>query len=93
MKLYQLETEIKAAYSLNFFRINPKYSQELFNSDYLDELVIESYRQGIVAKGFFEDYSTSFSREKIVFKVPFIQGGIDLLASGKTGWQCRIPAN
>ena len=53
MKLYQLETEIKAAYSLNFFRINPKYSQELFNSDYLDELVIESYRQGIVAKGFF----------------------------------------
>ncbi|MBE6674000.1 MAG: PHP domain-containing protein, partial [Ruminococcaceae bacterium] len=84
LKLYQLEEEIKNAYSLNFFRIYPKYDKELFNSDYLDELVQESYRQGIVSKGFFEDYSTSFSKEKIVFKVPFIQGGIELLTNGKT---------
>ncbi len=84
-KLYQIESEIKKAYNLNYFRINPKYPQELFNSDYLDELVMESYRQGKVSKGFFEDYSTSFSREKIIFKVPFITGGIDLLSTGKTG--------
>ncbi len=85
MKLYQIEAEIKTAYSLNFFRIRPKYAPELFSSDYLDELILESYRQGIVAKGFFEDYSTTFSSEKIVFKVPFIQGGIELLSNGKTG--------
>ncbi|MBQ7225814.1 MAG: PolC-type DNA polymerase III [Clostridia bacterium] len=85
VKLYQLEAEIKKAYSLNYFRICPKYSPKLFTSDYLDELIIESYRRGIVSKGFFEDYSTSFSLEKIVLKVPFIQGGIDLLSDGKTG--------
>lgn len=84
-KLYQIESEIKKAYSLNYFRINPKYPKELFTSDYLNELVLESYRQGIVSKGFFEDYSTSFSYEKIVFKVPFISGGINLLSNGKTG--------
>ena len=84
-KLYQIESEIKKIYSLSSFRIFTKYNKELFNSDYLDELVLESYRQGIVAKGFFEDYSTSFSYEKIVFKVPFITGGIDLLSDGKTG--------
>ena len=85
VKLYQIEAEVKQAYKLNYFRINPKYSSALFSSDYLDELVLESYRRGIVSKGFFEDYSTSFSLEKIVFKVPFIQGGIDLLSNGKTG--------
>ena len=85
IRLYQIESEIKEAYNLNYFRIYPKYSPDLFSSDYLDELVLESYRQGIVSKGFFEDYSTSFSLEKIVLKVPFIQGGIDLLTKGKTG--------
>ena len=38
MKLYQIETEIKKAYSLSYFRINTKYPSELFSSDYLDEL-------------------------------------------------------
>ena len=84
-KLYSIEEEIKKAYNLAFFRIYPKYPSELFSSDYLDELVLESYRQSIVAKGFFEDYSTSFSYDKITFKVPFVTGGIDLLSDGHTG--------
>ena len=84
-KLYRIEDEIKQAYALNYFRINPKYPAELFSSDYLDELVIESYRQGIVSKGFFEDYSTVFTEDSIIFKVPFIFGGISLLSNGKTG--------
>ena len=85
LKLYQIENGIKQAYTLNYFRINTIYDSSLFSSDYLDELVYESYRRGIVSKGFFEDYSASFGYDKIVFKVPFIQGGIDLLSGGKTG--------
>ncbi|MBE6663006.1 MAG: PolC-type DNA polymerase III [Ruminococcaceae bacterium] len=83
--IYRLEKEIKDAYELNQMRIIPLYESSLFSSDYVDELIKEAYREGPIGKGFFQDYSLEFSFEKIVFKVPFIKGGIDLLDSGQTG--------
>ncbi len=83
--LYRLEQEIKAAYELNQMKVIPSYLPELFNESYVDELIKEAYREGPISKGFFQDYSYEFSNEKIVFKVPFIKGGIDLLDSGQTG--------
>ncbi len=82
--LYRLELEIKTAYNLNYMRIIPKYSSELFSSSYIDDIIKEACREGAVGKGFFEDYSVDFSLKKIVLKVPFIQGGIDLLDVGHT---------
>ncbi|MBP3495419.1 MAG: PolC-type DNA polymerase III [Clostridia bacterium] len=82
--LYRLELEIKTAYDLNYMRIIPKYSSELFSSSYINDIIKEACREGAVGKGFFEDYSVDFSQEKIVLKVPFIQGGIDLLDVGHT---------
>ncbi len=77
--LFKLESEIKDAYELNHMRILPHYSSELFSKQYIDEIINEAYREGAIAKGFFQDYTIEFSYEKIVFKLPFIQGGIDLL--------------
>ena len=85
LELYNLEAEIAKAYELSHFRIHPKYESYLFSSSYIDELIHELYREGLVSRGYFEDYSVSFSLEKIVLKVPFLQGGINLLCDGKTG--------
>ena len=83
--LYRIESEIKAAYALNFIRIYPKYTSELFNSGYIDDIIREAYRDAPISKGFFEDYSLDFSYDLITLKVPFIQGGLDLLDVGETG--------
>ena len=82
--LYKLENEIKLAYELNYMRVFPKYPSHLFSKSYLDEVIKEAYRQGAIAKGFFNDYSLEFSDSEIVFRIPFIQGGIDLLSSAST---------
>ena len=83
--LYKLESEIKTVYELNFMKIVPTYPKELFSKDYIDDLIKEAYRDGAISKGFFQDYSVDFGVDKIVFKVPFISGGIDLLNAGQTG--------
>ena len=83
--LYRIESEIYEAYRLNYFRIHPKYPSELFTIDYVEDLIFESYRMGMVAKGFFEDYTVVTDDDgSIIIKVPFIQGGIDLLNGAKT---------
>ena len=82
--LYRIEGEICEAYRLNHLRIQPKYSSDLYSIDYVDDLILESYRQGTVARGFFEDYSLSTENDTVVIKVPFIQGGIDLLDGANT---------
>ena len=83
--LFRIENEIYEAYRLNYFRIHPKFPSELFTIDYVEDLIYEAYRTGIVARGFFEDYTLSTDDNgTIVIKVPFIQGGIDLLNGAKT---------
>ena len=82
--LYRIEAEIKEAYNLNYFRIHPKYNIELYSIDYLDDIILETYRQGAVARGFFDDYSFSKENDTIVIKVPFIDGGIMLLDGAET---------
>ena len=83
-QLYRIESEIYEAYRLNHFRIHPKYPSDLFSIDYVEDLIFESYRMGMVARGFFEDYTVSYDNDVIVIKVPFIQGGIELLNGAKT---------
>ncbi|MBQ7352932.1 MAG: PolC-type DNA polymerase III [Clostridia bacterium] len=82
--LYRIEQEILVAYDLNRMRIYPQYPSNLFNSSYVDEIIKETCREASIGKGFFEDYSLECTREKILIKVPFIQGGIDLLGVGNT---------
>ena len=82
--LFALEEEICKAYSLNKLRICPKYPSGFFTLDCIDDIILESYQRGAVARGFFSDYSLSCSGDKIEIKIPFVQGGIDLLDGGKT---------
>ena len=82
--LYQLETEIAAAYMLRKFKIIPKYDQLLFSYDYIEDVILESYNRGSVTTGFFSDYSLDFSKEKIIIRLPFVHGGIELLDKGNT---------
>ena len=82
--LFRIEAEVKEAYKLNYFRIHPKYDIELYSIDYLDDLILETYRQGVVARGFFDDYTFTKDGEFIVIKVPFIDGGIKLLNCADT---------
>ena len=82
--LYRLEAEIKDAYKLNGFVMYPKYHSSLYTSDYIDDLILETYRVGAVSKGFFDDYSITSNNGELIIKVPLIQGGIELLNVGKT---------
>lgn len=83
--LYRIESEIYESYRLNHFRIHPKYPSELFTLDYIEDLIFESYRMGMVARGFFDDYSFTMNEDGvIIIKVPFIQGGIELLSDANT---------
>ncbi|MBQ9704012.1 MAG: PHP domain-containing protein, partial [Clostridia bacterium] len=83
-KLYALENEIKLAYDVNKITLLPRYDSLLFSSDYIEDVILETYRRGAVSNGFFSDYTIDASREHINIKVPFIKGGIDLLGIGKT---------
>ena len=83
-KLYDLENEIKEAYALNRLRICPKYPSTFFSIDYIDDIILESYQRGAVTRGFFNDFSINYSDGTIEIKIPFVQGGIDLLDSGRT---------
>ena len=83
-KLYRFIDEIKQVYALNRLNITTKYDPSLFSSDYIEDVILETYRRGAVSKGFFSDYTLDFTEDRIVIKVPFIQGGIDLLEDGHT---------
>lgn len=84
-KLYALEAEICNAYSLNKLKIYPKYPSGYFSTDYIDEVITESYQRGAVSRGFFTDFSYSKTdNNTIEIKIPFVKGGINLLDSGKT---------
>ena len=83
-KLYALEKEISEAYSLNRLRILPKYPESFFSIDCIEDIITESYQRGAITRGFFEDYNVKYVGKNIEIKVPFVQGGIDLLDGGKT---------
>ena len=83
-KIISLEDGVKEAYALNSFVIYPKFDSWLFSYDCMDDVIKETCRKGAISNGFFDDYSIDFSSEKIVVKVPFINGGIELLSDGGT---------
>ena len=56
-KLYELEVQVAEIYRLNSFKILPHYPSELFSYSYVPEILKETERIGIVAKGFFSDYT------------------------------------
>ena len=55
-ELYRIEGEIAEAYALRFVKFLPHYPPELFTAAYVPELLKETERVGVVARGFFRTY-------------------------------------
>ena len=83
-ELFSIEENVKKAYSLQLCRIRPHYPQNLFYEGYIKEILLETEREGTVARGFFGNYDYSLSGEKITIRIPFTEYGIDLLQAADT---------
>ena len=52
--LYKIEEEIRQTYELNMVRLCPRFPSACFSIDSIPDILIETNRRGIVAKGFFD---------------------------------------
>ena len=82
--LYRIEEEVAAAYELNYVKILPSYPSQLFTEDYIPELLKETERVGVVAKGFFNTYRFTLSEGNLNIVIPFIKEGVLLLTDAHT---------
>lgn len=83
-ELYRVEEEIARAYELNYVKFLPHYPPELFTADYIPELLTETERVGVVARGFFGRYRYALEGETLRVEIPFIQEGVMLLVNAHT---------
>ena len=83
-RLYALEENVGKAYDLRMCKIKPRYPSDTFSFEYMKDILLETEREGIVARGFFGDYDYSVSGNVITVKIPFSGYGIDLLECAKT---------
>ena len=82
--LYEIEEEIRLAYELNVVRILPRYPSELFGMDRIPDLLMETNRRGVVARGFFDHCSYDLSEGHLHIEIPFTEGGVNLIYNAKT---------
>ena len=82
--LYTVEAEIAKAYELNHVRILPKYPSHLFTQGYIPELLEETQRIGIVARGFFYSYRGTLEGNRLIIEMPYVSESLLLMEVGKT---------
>ena len=82
--LYAIEQDVAATYKMNCVRILPRYSSELWDESYVSEVLIETERTGLVAKGFFSKYEHCLQDNKLTIRIPFFDGGVTLLYDANT---------
>ncbi|MBQ4353835.1 MAG: PolC-type DNA polymerase III [Clostridia bacterium] len=82
--IYALEEEIRAGYELSQVRILTHYKPELFTTDYMDEILAETARVGVVCSGFFNNYELEKQDDRVAILIPFSQGGLTLLDLAQT---------
>ena len=83
-KLYKIERDIKKAYELNYVKILPSYQESLFTYEYIPQILTETEAVGIVAKGFFSNYTYDLSDSVLNINIPFSQNGVMLLVNAET---------
>ncbi len=82
--LYEIEAGIAKAYELNLMKIMPHYPRELFDESYVSELMKETEKVGIVARGFFSKYRYKFDDMTLTVEIPFSKDGVALLHDART---------
>ena len=82
--LYAVEAEIAKVYQLAHVRILPRYPKELFDQRYIPELLEETQRIGIVARGFFHTYEAKLAENELIIEMPYVDESLMLMEAGKT---------
>ena len=82
--IYALENIIKEEYELTIVRLLPHYPSELFSVGYMKDVLAEAGRVGIVANGFFDNYTAELNGDTITVSIPFSGGALSLLDLAKT---------
>ncbi len=82
--LYAIEAQVAEIYQLVFFKILPHYPSELFSERYVSELLTETERIGVVAKGFFSSYRYELTDDTLTITIPFNETGVGLLQDAAT---------
>ncbi len=83
-EIYEIEAGIAKAYQLNLVKIMPHYPAELFDESYIPELMKETEKVGIVARGFFSKYRFKFEENTLTIEIPFSKDGVSLLHDART---------
>ncbi len=82
--LYRVEAEIARAYELSLVRILPRYPASFFGETYIGELLEETQRIGIVARGFFHSYKATLDEDTLIIELPYVENSLQLMELGKT---------
>ncbi|MBQ9781352.1 MAG: PolC-type DNA polymerase III [Clostridia bacterium] len=82
--LYRIEEEVRVAYGLQYVKILPHYDPTLFGQGYIPELLKETERVGVVARGFFSHYRATLTESTLIIEIPFIKEGVMLLTDAHT---------
>ncbi len=82
--LYRIEEEIRQAYELHFVQICPSYPSVSFDKTQVPDLLMETNRRGIVAKGFFNHCEYSLKDHELIIEIPVSDGGVNLIYDAKT---------
>ncbi|MBE6545968.1 MAG: PolC-type DNA polymerase III [Ruminococcaceae bacterium] len=82
--LYEIEAQVTEVYQLNGFKILPHYPSVLFSESYIPQLLRETERIGIVARGFFSSFSHTLTEDTLRIRIPFSEQGVGLLEDAMT---------
>ncbi|MBQ7153512.1 MAG: PolC-type DNA polymerase III [Clostridia bacterium] len=82
--LYEAEEGIRKTYELSSVHIFPHYGKDLFSEAYIPELITETEKFGLAAKGFFDGYSCSLEDGVLKIMVPLREDGIEMMYDKKT---------
>ena len=83
-ELYRIEEQVAEAYGLNYVKFLPHYPAELFSADYVPELLKETERVGVVARGFFGKYRYELKEDTPIIRIPFSEAAIRLIRDART---------
>ncbi|MBE6579991.1 MAG: PolC-type DNA polymerase III [Ruminococcaceae bacterium] len=82
--LYRVEAEIAKAYQLSLVRILPQYPAACFGEPYIAEVLEETQRIGVVARGFFHSYRATLDADSLKIELPYLDESLLLMELGKT---------
>ena len=83
-RLFDIERSLCEVYQLQYCRIVPQYPAELFDSDYIPDVLLEAERVGRIARGFFRDYRYKLENKELTLTIPFTEQGVSLLRDAET---------